>query len=206
MNNFSSPENRLKDISEMTERITADKSLAGADFEAIRTIADHYEDLKWEMRRNSQTKMLVLNADVTKFLQQELRDLEASGTNLSTKNHRALKKLERALDFERDGEREYSTKNTRIGDGFFKNFFKSSARREADAKKVEALEREHNAVDSFVFQPENLQKTVSETTEKARENIHHLAEKIAKDGILGGDEDFKNIREITRILEEGKKA
>ncbi len=114
MSNFSSAESRLKDISEKTQKITSDQSLAGADFEVIGDIANHYEILKTEMRRDSQTKILVLNADVTKFLQQELRDLERNGTSLSTKNHRALKKLERAMDFDRDGSREYYRDNTRI--------------------------------------------------------------------------------------------
>lgn len=202
-----SPESKLEEISQMTQKITADKRLAGSeDFETIKQIADEYEILKSEMRKNSQTKMLVLNASVTKFLQQELSDFEKNGTALSTEHDRALKKLERALDFNQDFNREYERKNTRIGDGAFRNFFKSDARRDADRQKVHELEMQNNQIDAFVFEANSVAKTVQENIEIGLKNIREKIAKISQDGKLGGTEDFKEIKEMTRFFDDAKKS
>lgn len=171
-----SPENRLEEISQMTQKITSDNRLAGSeDFETIKQIANEYEILKSEMRRNSQTKMLVLGSSVTKFLQQELSDFEKNGTALSTSHNRALKKLERALDFNQDFRREYERKNTRIGDGAFRNLFKSNNRREADKQKIHELEMQNNYIDSFVFESNNVEENPQENTKIENKNTREIA-------------------------------
>lgn len=158
-----SPKESLQEISAMTAQITADKRLAGADFETIKKITNEYERLKHEMHYNAQIKMEVLNADVTKFLKQELSDLAISGTTLSAKNNRILKKLEKALDFEYDGKREHKHKNTRVGDGFFKNILKNKEQQEEDFRKITKIEEQNNYIDQFYIKTPKTEPVITFT-------------------------------------------